>query len=766
MNRSSCFGWMSRREGAGVAVRSVRCAAFSLLELSVVIIIVGVIAGVALGLKQSGADDCVGATKEQMKDIQGAMERFVIQHERYPLPALRTAGVEDVKFGREVTPAELLANPALLDVTTPPVTTPPTSSVTVGALPFQALGLAPSYAGDCWGNKFSYAVTTYLTETGKFNQQLPLQTYEGVITVKADASAAPVSVKAAYVVISHGANGLGAVKVNYHSDTNDKRYCALGSTLDTENCEPSNAVFVGAAYNDGKDAGAKFFDDIIIFSDKKQRSVSGVCNNVLPNSCMVGSAVSDNGLTACGTTRTWTCSGSGGGNDASCAFTNPACPACTADGQPSGGNPASCCNGDADSDGVCGASCAGMEFTFSDTYPTLSAAQTNTVEPSILALNGNNTSDPAILINRALRCVYSYNHSTTNPSGVPCPDTTPYLTQVRQALLAYNPFIIGAAKPRIGDVEFSSYLSSSSTPPGNFGCAGCGNNAPIGGLIFANVVTVSRVCGTSTPTPTCTADGQPSGGNPTSCCNGDADGNGVCGTQGGSCAAGWGPETVLDSDSVFVNCGSLSAQQCNAASQNACSVLFQNQINNTGGCASGAGGSQGGNAPSTSGNINECVTYVNGTNANNCQLIGRKCGSGGPPPPQPEGCGDVTTYYPSGSGCFGSGSPINMVTGLGPCGKGATYSCSYSNGHVYHGCLIPDGCHASDRRLKQDVVKIASRKEFNLYEFTYRNDRSRTRYRGVMAQEVMGIPNAVVTMPNGYYAVNYAAIGVPFEKLD
>jgi prepilin-type N-terminal cleavage/methylation domain-containing protein len=525
-------------------------AAFSLMELSVVIIIVGVIAGVALGLKQSGEGDCVIATKTQMKDIQGAMDRFVIQHERYPLPAVRTAGVEDVKYGREVTLAELQANPNLLDATTPPVTTPPTSSVTIGALPFQALGLAPSYAGDCWGNKFTYAVTTDLTETGKFNQQLPLQTYEGVITVKADISAAPVSVKAAYVVVSHGANALGAVKTNYSSSTGDKKYCSLGSTLDSENCEPSNAVFVGAAYNDGRDAGAKFFDDIIIFSDKKQRSINGVCDNAVPNSCAVGLAINDNGLTACGTARTWICKGSNGGLDASCVFNNPACPVCIADGQPSGGNPTSCCNGDTDNDGVCGNSCTGAEFTFSDTYPTLSAPQTNTIEPSILALNGNNTSDPAVLINRALRCVYSYNHSTTNPSGVPCPNSTPYLTEVRQALLAYNPFAIGAAKPRIGDVEFSSYLSSSSTPPGNFGCAGCGNQAPIGGLLFANVVTVSRVCGTSTPTapppppPTCIADGQPSGGNPASCCNGDSDGNGTCGTQGG-CAAGWGQVNVL-----------------------------------------------------------------------------------------------------------------------------------------------------------------------------------------------------------------------------
>jgi hypothetical protein len=139
-----------------------------------------------------------------------------------------------------------------------------------------------------------------------------------------------------------------------------------------------------------------------------------------------------------------------------------------------------------------------------------------------------------------------------------------------------------------------------------------------------------------------------------------ANGNGCSKVIG--CVAGWGPEETLDSDSVFVDCGSLSAAQCNAASQNACSILFQNQINNTGGCTSG----QGGNTPSTAGDVNECVTYVKGTNANACQLKGRRCGSGGPGPCTVDG-------QPSG------GNPANCCNGdsdgNGTCGTQATGAC-------------------------------------------------------------------------------------------
>lgn len=52
-------------------------------------------------------------------------------------------------------------------------------------------------------------------------------------------------------------------------------------------------------------------------------AVNGACGG--PGACSAGSVSGDNGLTSCGTTRTWTCSGSGGGSNASCSNVNPAC---------------------------------------------------------------------------------------------------------------------------------------------------------------------------------------------------------------------------------------------------------------------------------------------------------------------------------------------------------------------------------------------------------------------------------------------------------
>ncbi|MFO0110717.1 MAG: hypothetical protein ACK52W_09355, partial [Alphaproteobacteria bacterium] len=53
--------------------------------------------------------------------------------------------------------------------------------------------------------------------------------------------------------------------------------------------------------------------------------VNGVCNSSVGGACTAGTVAGDNGATACGTTRIWSCNGSGGGTNASCTLANPVC---------------------------------------------------------------------------------------------------------------------------------------------------------------------------------------------------------------------------------------------------------------------------------------------------------------------------------------------------------------------------------------------------------------------------------------------------------
>jgi len=65
---------------------------------------------------------------------------------------------------------------------------------------------------------------------------------------------------------------------------------------------------------------------------------------------------------------------------------------------------------------------------------------------------------------------------------------------------------------------------------------------------------------------------------------------------------------------------------------------------------------------------------------------------------------------------------------------------------------------ASDRRLKTDVFKLYTRPD-GLGVYLYRYFGWAQRFIGVMAQEVREImPDAVVTMPNGYLAVDYGRL--------
>lgn len=86
------------------------------------------------------------------------------------------------------------------------------------------------------------------------------------------------------------------------------------------------------------------------------------------------------------------------------------------------------------------------------------------------------------------------------------------------------------------------------------------------------------------------------------------------------------------------------------------------------------------------------------------------------------------------------------------------------------GSLLAGGAQAwqaysSDPRLKDKIVQVGSDpRGFGIYEFEYLSAPGRA-WRGVMADEVQRVcPDAVVEI-DGYLAVHYDRIGVPFEEI-
>lgn len=83
----------------------------------------------------------------------------------------------------------------------------------------------------------------------------------------------------------------------------------------------------------------------------------------------------------------------------------------------------------------------------------------------------------------------------------------------------------------------------------------------------------------------------------------------------------------------------------------------------------------------------------------------------------------------------------------------------------------PSFITCSDNRLKKDIKYIQTLENgLKLYSFKYKQgiSNSDNTYIGIMAQDLngLGLGDAVVTMPNGYYGVNYSKLGLRMATWD
>lgn len=232
---------------------------FTLVELCVVLAIVGLISGFGMQMATtSNSADCTVTTRTQLEELRAALNRYTADYGAYPKPSPRNKGPGDAGFGVSVTVG---TDPAIDRVLFP-------QPVLIGGFPHKTMGIDIAKASDCWGNKYTYAVTEALTTPAGMND--PLQA--GAITIKHGTLASPstLSSNASYVLISHGADALGASPLKY---SGPKRYCNSEAAdiallrIDKENCDTTNALFFAADYNPGPTA-ATYFDDIVSYGEK------------------------------------------------------------------------------------------------------------------------------------------------------------------------------------------------------------------------------------------------------------------------------------------------------------------------------------------------------------------------------------------------------------------------------------------------------------------------------------------------------------------
>lgn len=203
-----------------------KCRGFSLVELTIVLIIVALLSGgLMLGMSaQRNVSENIEAQR-QLENNREALLGFALSKGRLPCPATPSLPETDAMAGHE------------------------NCALDHGVLPWVTLGLPES---DPWGNRFSYFAASGFTGplTGGAIASFTLET-EGTAEVRESASAGNnIALALPAVVVSHGSNGAGAYQPSGNRIAN-------GTGDEQENAD-ADLTFVSHAANPN-------FDDLVVW---------------------------------------------------------------------------------------------------------------------------------------------------------------------------------------------------------------------------------------------------------------------------------------------------------------------------------------------------------------------------------------------------------------------------------------------------------------------------------------------------------------------
>lgn len=176
---------------------------FTLLELSIVLLILSLIAGGLLtALAQNTRISKEEELQSKLADIESAFIKFRRQYNRLPCPADGSLTISDAKFGVEA------SNSGACDGD-PSANFNDSSHTSGGVIPIRTIGLPDDYMFDPWGGRFTYAVDIRITAPSAFVDYPITDTSIGSITI-VNGDDDDITDRAVAVVISHGTNGHGA----------------------------------------------------------------------------------------------------------------------------------------------------------------------------------------------------------------------------------------------------------------------------------------------------------------------------------------------------------------------------------------------------------------------------------------------------------------------------------------------------------------------------------------------------------------------------
>lgn len=239
---------------------------FTLLEMTIVLAIVAVIAGAGMSvfsaslLKQQGGD-----TQGKMLALQQALYNYRMAFNRLPCPADLTQAVTSANFGVQASAADCTGAPAAN------FTAGLNGGIAEGMIPTKTLRLPDDFAFDGWGRRIVYAVSVPLTASNAFTTIGPDTTNERIRVN--DSAGTARTTTAAYVLLSMGPNGHGA----WPRKGGATRINALSSNADEQdNCDCNasmvlsgfDGTFVQKLPTKAANNSQNVFDDIVMFGTR------------------------------------------------------------------------------------------------------------------------------------------------------------------------------------------------------------------------------------------------------------------------------------------------------------------------------------------------------------------------------------------------------------------------------------------------------------------------------------------------------------------
>lgn len=233
-----------------------RARGFSLVELSIVVLVIGIVLTMGIGAWTANLENqAYAATTQRQAAVKEALSGYVRRNSRLPCPDTNfTApdGVENRATAGDPTTA---------------------CSAAYGVLPYVTLGLARDTVRDGWGNFFSYHVSNTNVTTGA-NGSWSANTdwtrtawfrpgNTGIIKVndRNGATVTPIANDVVAVVVSHGRNGFGAYTVGGTRNT-----LPAAGTDELGNTGGSTTYFRREVNTSDAAAGGPFDDQVLILT--------------------------------------------------------------------------------------------------------------------------------------------------------------------------------------------------------------------------------------------------------------------------------------------------------------------------------------------------------------------------------------------------------------------------------------------------------------------------------------------------------------------